>query len=218
MSQTKKLFAILCLCLLVSHSGLAQELDEWDWANKHFPQVLDEVFPLDQEYGYSVSFRSYRELYTDVPEYYCSFTKDYQGNPIEVVVRMADTVSLYGQLLALHRENPSEGIDKIKKRLKFKEWRFTEKTCSLVKPLFEKFRKVRIPVPDDSTITLHPMIYSFRISGGDAKMKMELSDEDHPLVIWAKEARRALEVCATNIRGSKVQSSKSKVVSRTFDF
>lgn len=196
------------MCLLVSFGGKAQELDEWDWANKHFPQVLDEFFPLDHEYGYTVSFRSFRELYTDVPEYYCSFTKDYQGNPIEVVVRMADTVSLYGQLLALHRENPSESIDKIKKRLKFKEWRFTEKTCPVVKPLFEKYRKVQIPVPDDSAISLHPMIHSFGISGGDAKMKMELSDEDNPLVIWAKEARRALEDCAANKSADHTKTGK----------
>ncbi|MCI0490052.1 MAG: hypothetical protein L0229_25955 [Blastocatellia bacterium] len=204
--KIKIIFAALSLCLMAVTESRAQDekslpFDErdWDWMNRHYKQVLDEVLPLEQKPGYVVSFRMHREVHTDAPEYSFSFIKDYQGNPIEVIVRAADTASLYDQLMALHRKDPAESIERIKKRLKFKEWRLTERNCPAVAGMFERYKKLSFSVPPSgSVVILHPVIHSFWINGDTARMRLEIYDEEHPLIVWAKEARRLLEACAPN--------------------
>ena len=206
MSKIKIIFAILALCLPVFAESRAQDqkstpFDEgdWDWVNRHYKQVLDELFPLEREPGYVVSFRMHREVHTDAPEYSFSLIKDYQSNPIEVIIRVADTASLYDQLMALRRKDRAASIEKIRKQLRFKEWRLTQKSCPVIAEMFERYKKLSFPAPSSgSVIILHPVIHSFWINGDTAMMKLEIYDEEHPLVVWAKEARRLFEACASS--------------------
>lgn len=199
MRKTLNIFAALFLCLSAFTENRAQDERDWDWVNRHYNQILDEVLPLEREPGYVISFRMRREGDPDTLEYSFSFIKDYQGNPLEAIIRMADTVSLYDQLMTLHRKEPTEGIERIKKRLRFKEWRLTEKNCYALAELFDRYKKLSFPAPSyGSIITLHPVTHSFWINGDTAKMRLDIYDEDHPLVVWAKESRKLMEACALN--------------------
>jgi len=40
------------------------------------------------------------------------------------------------------------------------------------------------------------MIHAFYIDGADGDVRMFLTDEQHPVVKWALETRRALDACS----------------------
>jgi hypothetical protein len=201
------LIALLPL-LFISSNCFAQEEKDRDWVNQHFSKILDEIFPLQQVGGFIINFRSNRDLYTDVLEYYFSIKKDYQGNPIEVTVRIADSISIYDQIMKLHLQNPKESIDEIKKGIKIKEWRFTEKDFPDVRRLFQKYKKIRFnTVSDKPEFTLHPVIYRFYMDGPRESMELSITDPRHPLVLWALRAMKSFE--------SYLANKERKTISKT---
>lgn len=200
------LFVAGCLCLLLCQNVRAQENDpELElqlWAEEHFPSVLTEFLPFEKEA--EVSFRTYRDLYTDVLEYSCSISwKENRG--VEAIIRMADSISMYDQMVAIHKKNPNEPIESIKRKLKVKEFRLTDKICPAVKSRLLLFEKLQLPVRTKRErinaakgvvdIILHPTIYTFEASMSGGSANLELIGNEHPLIGWAKETRRVLEAC-----------------------
>jgi hypothetical protein len=195
-----------CLCVFLCQSVGAQEndpeLELQFWADERFPSVLSNLLPFEKEA--KVSFRTYRDLYTEVLEYSCSISWKQDGG-VEAVIRMADSVSLYDQMVVMHKKNPDEPIESIKRKLKVKEFRLTEKICPAVKSRLLLFGRLQLPVMTKKErinaakgvvdIILHPTIYTFEasISGGSASL--ELIGNEHPFIGWAKATRRALEAC-----------------------
>lgn len=202
-----KLIAVtICICILACRPCAAQQypsVEEHDWVSGHFFSILDEFLPIGE--SGALSYRSYRDLYTDVLEYSFIFSQDWGERRTDVVVRMADSISLYDQIMALHRKNPSESIKSLKTKLKVKERRFDNKSCPAVKSLYDEFYRLNLPMLTAkeraerargvATITLHPMVHTFRayISGGN--MRLVLTEDEHPFVIWAEKTRRILEKC-----------------------
>lgn len=206
--RAKLLTAALFLCLLFCHSGEAQEYprqEEHDWVGKHFFGVLEEFLPIEES---DLGYRSYRDLYTNVLEYSFAFDRDLNEKRIGVVVRTADSVSLYDQIMALHRKNPSESIEIIKTKLRVKEWRSDDKACPALKSLYDEFYKLDLPMmtakdraeqaKGSVNITLHPTMHIFKaaISGGN--LNLVLTEQEHPFVVWVIKARRTMEKCAMN--------------------
>ncbi|HYX71877.1 MAG TPA: hypothetical protein VE732_03845 [Nitrososphaera sp.] len=197
-----------CLCLLTYQPCRAQTPteEEFDWVNQHFYTVLEELLPIKERLGFSLGYRSYRDLYTDELEYSFGFNRIIQEKYLTVVVRMPDSVSLYDQIMSLHRKNPSESIESIKSKLKIKEWRLSEEKCPAVRRQFDAFYRLNLEMLSAKdraeqargsyTITLHPRVDTFYadISGGD--MQLELTDSGHSYVRWAKSTQSALEICA----------------------
>jgi hypothetical protein len=193
------------LCLACALPCRAQDDSDWDWVDKHFAALLQEFLPINADAGVSLTYRSHRDLYTDVPEYSLVFNRNWQTQRIDVIVRMADGVSLYDQTMALHRQHPAESFESIKKKLKVKEWRGNSQTCPAASALYEAFYRLRLPMEStedkkrrakgEEMITLHPTVHTFitDISGGS--LELTLTDQDHPFVRWAVKARRALEPC-----------------------
>jgi hypothetical protein len=196
------------VCLLFCQASEAQEYpnqEEHDWVGKHFFGVLEEFLPIEES---DLGYRSYRDLYTDVLEYSFAFNQDWKEKRISVVVRMADSVSLYDQMMALHQKNPSESIESIKTKLKVKEWRGDDKACPAVKSLYDEFYKLSLPMLTAKdraeqakgivTITLHPTVHIFKagISGGN--LRLALTEQEHPFTVWANKARRNLDKCAAS--------------------
>ena len=208
-TSRRTLLVSLCLLGVLAFPGRAQQgeakrdpqLDLQLWVEDQFPSVLNEFLPLEKDA--EVSFRTYRDLYTNVLEYSCSITR--KKDQIEAVVRLANPTSLYDQILAERKRNPHVGIKSIKRKLTIKEYRFTSNTCPALETSLSALEKLELPVMTERErasaakgvveVTLHPTIYTFQvsISGGDAKL--ELDNHDHPLVRWADATRGALARC-----------------------
>ena len=204
-------FLAICFCLVPYLPYAAQTRADYDWVNDRFPSILEEVLPTNQGVGWRLGFRTYRDHYTEVLEYSCAFSEDFQANSIVALVRMPDSVSVYDQVMALHRKNRSQSITAIKRKLRIKEWRLTEKTCPALRTLYDEFYNFTLPMlsakdRDErakgvTTITLHPMIFDFEATMSRGSMKLSLDEEDHLFVGWAKRARANLDICIqSNVR------------------
>ena len=131
---------------------------------------------------------------------------DTQERNVTVTVKVADSVSLYDQIMALHRRNPNASIETIKPQLKIKERQLSEVTCPDVRRQYDEFYRLSLQMlsardraeqaKGEFTITLHPRIHTFKagISGGF--LEVVFRESDHPFVKWAEKSRRAFEVCA----------------------
>lgn len=197
----KLIFAGLCLCFLAYQPLKAQSpsQENFDWVSKYFFLVFEELYPVKERIGYSLGYRSYRDLYTDELETGFVFNRVLQEKYLSAVIRTADTVSIYDQMLALHRKDKKATIDAIKPHLKIKELRLSEETCPAVRQQFDRFYEFSVQTlsakdrtaqgKGDFTITLHPKVHIFRadISGGS--MELVLSEQDHPLVQWAEQTQ-----------------------------
>jgi hypothetical protein len=198
------LVAILFVSFL-SQSSWAQTQDDWDWVNKHFFTVLEEILPIRERLGFSVGYRSYRDLFTNEPEFSFVFNRIIQEKYITVIVRQPQTTSLYDQIMTAHRRNPNESIEAIKKQLKLRQQRYSEKTCRAVRTQYDEFYQLTLQMlsardkrdqgKGELSITLHPRVHTFSadISGG--RMDLVLDEQDHPFVRWANKTRELLERC-----------------------
>jgi hypothetical protein len=210
----KQIFTASIVLILVSHTSRAQEQDDWAWVNKHFFSVLEEFMPIEERLGFSLGYRSYRDLYTDELENSFVFNRILQEKYLTVTVRRPESISLYDQIMALHRRNPNESIESIKKQLKVKGDHFSEQTCPAVRKQYDEFYRLILPMltakdraeqaKGELTITLHPRVHTFKadISGGS--LRLVITDQDHPFVSWAKKTGQALIGCSSdNIETNK---------------
>ena len=201
---TRALVAILFVSFL-GRSSWAQTQDDWDWVNKHFFTVLEELMPVRERLGFSLGYRSYRDLHTSETEFSFVFNRVLQEKYISVIVRQPAARSLYDQVMVAHRNNPNETIETIKKQLTLKEQRFSEQTCRAVRTQYDEFYRLTLPMlsirdrqaKGEFTITLHPRVHTFKadISGGS--LQLVIVEDDHPFVSWANRTRRALEHCGS---------------------
>lgn len=188
----------------------AQSQKDWDWVNKHFYDVLNQLMPLD---NHSLSSRSYRDLHTDELEYLFYFDGHTISENLVATLRIADKTSIHDQIMALHRKKPTATISEIKAKLKIKEWQFSESSCPAIKTQFDQFFRLSLemmPAKERAdreagkvTITLHPRIYCFKaqVAGGD--LNFTTTFEDHPFAIWAAETFKALNTCANKTTPTK---------------
>ena len=194
---------------LAGRTSLAQEQKDWDWVNKHFFNVLDELMPLEERPGLSLGYRSYRDLHTDEPEYSFVFNRILQERQITVTVRQPQSSSIYDQLMALHLKNANQSIERIKKQLKVKEQHFSERACPAVRAQYEQFYRLTLEMLTDKeraeqargeiTLTLHPRVHTFKADIFGGRFQLDLTEQEHPFVIWARSTREALERCNSNV-------------------
>jgi hypothetical protein len=188
------LLAVL-LCGYSYVTAWAQSSDDWDWVNKHFPTVLNQLLPIEASSGTSVGFRSYQDLYADIPEYSFLFNRDHKTNQVEVVVRMADGESLYKQMLSLHRDSPDTSVAAIRRKLRVKEWRITQQRCPKASTWFDSYWRIQFVNPSPDLLILHPMFYEFFAQTTAGTMSVTLIERNNPLVVWACNTREALQTC-----------------------
>jgi len=158
--------------------------------------------PIGKETAAYVGFRSHRDLHNNVLEYSLLLKLNYQTNRVDAVVRVADSVTLYDQLMSLHRKNQTESIESLKKQLKIKEFRTTEADCPALRSQFKKFSKIKFRTPDPYLISLHPTVHEFQVNPVSEYMRLVVVESDHPLVVWAMNTGRIVETCVErNNRG-----------------
>ena len=176
---------------------------EWNWTNKHFEAALDSLMPLQRTQGVYVVYRANRDLYTEVPEYW--FLIGYDGNPdghglqptLSAHVRAADSVSIYDQLMRMHRKEPNEDASSMVRRMKLTNWDTNETACPAIRKQVQKLQELQSKPLDlnSEVIVLHPMNHQFHIQAAGGDMKFTIWDDEQPLVLWAVETRRVLESC-----------------------
>lgn len=205
MSKRTALFLLVC-CISNTALLCAQSLADWDWVNSHFNQVLHDLFPVEERAGVYIAYRSHRDLHTEVPEYsfilgYVAATKGTGLNAyLTAKVREADSVSVYDQMMKLHRSAPTSPAADIQKQLRVRAFDLTEMSCPAVKTQFVKFQQVAMTAPKFDVIVLHPLIHEFRVRAGTADMDVSIVDEENSYVTWAIETRRPLEACTKSAR------------------
>lgn len=198
----------VCLCGHNHPAAWAQSAEDWDWVNKHFPAVVNQLLPIEASGGTSVGFRSYQDLYADIPEYSFLFNKDHRTNQVEVVVRVADGESLYKQMLRLHHNSPDSSIATIKRKLRVKEWRITQQRCPKASTWFDSYWRIQFVNPSPDLIILHPVLYQFSAQTTAGTVSLTLIERNNPLVVWAYNTRQALQTCTQpdNNKSEQAQS------------
>jgi len=176
---------------------------DWDWTNKKFDSVLDASMPMQKDGGLYVSYRANKDFYTSTPEYWFMIgverTEKQSGSRpyLTAHVRVAQPVSIYDQLMTIHRENPSIQDTVLEKSVGFQSFDLTEMTCPAIKVQIEKLKSLPVQLPDMNLdyIILHPVIHAFYINGTDGDVRLSLTDSRHTLVRWARQTREALDAC-----------------------
>ena len=195
METMKSILIAACACLFICAPCRAQTEGEIEWVNKHFGPVTAELLPIAEGTNTYVGFRAHRDLHNNVLEYSLLLNPTYPGDRVEGVLRVADTATLYDQLMALHRRGTGEPIENLKNQLKVKEVRVAEAECPALRAAFLKFSKIPFRAPDPYLLILHPMVYEFEANPLSEHMSLTVAESNHPLVKWALNTRRALEIC-----------------------
>jgi hypothetical protein len=196
---------------LMPSTATAQTDADWDWMRENFGPALDALMPVHEATGMYVVYRSHHSLDTKVIEY--SFVLGYGPKTDEPGlqrdpsghVRMADSISIYDQMMKMHRDNPQEAAASIRQKVRIKAWDFSEHTCPAIQSQMRKFRAVRFGPPDFWMIILDPLVHEFTIDTSAGSMDISLADQRDPLIAWAMQTRRALDKCAAQQDGSSVR-------------
>lgn len=189
------LIAALFLCLQVCRPSVAQTEEDWAWVNNHYGSVLEELLPIEQRLGLNIGFRSYRDLHPEIMEYSFVLNFDYPSNKVSAVQKVADTGSVYDQLMALHRQRPEESIESLKKQIKITESHLTQAQCPAIRTLFFQFDKIQFHAPSPWKITLHPMIYEIKSGVAGGSMYLTFVEENQPIVGWSLRVKKAIKNC-----------------------
>ena len=197
---------LVCLfvALLLGYSGPAifasrnRESSEadWKWFRNNFGLVLDHAMPIQKDVRVLISYRRSESLQVGALEYSFSIADQAKPDSLVVHVRTPDGDPLGAQMFALHKRFPREPISTIEKRLKFKNWEFTEQQCPALKEAVAKFSKLSIPLQlKETTVYLDPTVHEFRARAAGSIINATIVDYDSPLVLWARETRTAMKAC-----------------------
>jgi hypothetical protein len=176
----------------------AQDRKEWQFVNENFAAVLSDVIPLNKDT--LVSVRIHKESSTDVLEYSLSLVRESDGQTV-AVVRAADGVSVYDQLMRLHHANPAASVASLKSQLKIREWRVSDRACPAIKTQLTEYEKLRLPLMAAGVnFVQRPTVYEFSMGGSPGSVQnvtATMLEKTHPLMGWANETRRILDTCKT---------------------
>ena len=178
---------------------------DWTWLSENFHSVLDHTFALEKGDGVLASYRSYESLQVGDPEYSFSISErpgKYLAN-LAAHVRVSEGRPIGGQLLAFHKEFPTKPIDEAEKKLKFKDWEFTEPQCPAIRIAIQKLAQARLGWEFDKII-MDPTVHEFYVHSYTGNLDAAIYDDGNPLVRWALDTRNSLQACgAENLRSTK---------------
>lgn len=189
-SQRKYVLISLLTSLVFVHPFVsAQNESDWDWVNKRFKAAFEEAFPEPKDPTLQVWFRTHRELHNDELEFAFWFYRDH------VLVREAEGDTIYNQILKRRIEQRQDRRESLSGSPKVREWRVDFTSCTDAQRQAAKLSRLRFRVPERDVIIFHPTVNEFLISGGFGEMRINLYDDAHPLVRWARETRGAIRGC-----------------------
>lgn len=205
-SQVLVIFVTFCaLVPALRVPARTQDDDNWRWVNEHYDTALHEAFPIDQGTGQRVGVRCYRDLHHNVLEWSLVVRRDFQTSKTECLLREAQGEPIADQLYKLHRNNPTDSVEALAKRLRVRERVSDDDRCLAVRTVFDDFYHLRLPMmtqeertlfaQGEAVITLHPLVYDFSAHITDGYADFNLTQESHPFVVWALTARQSIGRC-----------------------
>ncbi len=208
-----RVFLIVLLFFVATSRTNAQAPsdEDWDWVNRNYPAALNHFLPIKRDLSFDLAFRSHRDLYTDVLEFSFAFQTIRTPSKLVANIRMADTVSIYDQLMTFHRQQPSETFENLKSKVKIKQFSFGTKECPALLARINDLSKMRLKLPFVSDIiVLHPMIYEFWFSTNITEMHLSLVNDADPLAHWANDTRREIEACIERQQRNQINPKENK--------
>jgi hypothetical protein len=177
---------------MFSAVGAEPTQSDWDWLTEHRAAALDALMPITSATARVVTYRSYRDLYQDVPERYFSIR---HGQALEAVVVAPSGLSIQQQLLDLHMAEPAASFESLLVRVQVNRVALAASTCPAIQEQLDRLGRLRFTVPDMDMIILHPEVHHVVVDAGGGAVDAVLQQDEHPLVKWSLETLTAIQRC-----------------------
>lgn len=182
--------ALLALLLAVEPTDR-----DWKWLSEHRETAFETWMPVESQPGSYVAFRSYRDLYQDVPEEY--FLIRDMGSSFEGVVIKPEGSSVQRQLLEAYMAHREEPFESIVKAIKIRQARVRSAECPALDAAMAALERLRFGMPDRQTLILHPEVRRVVVNFVSGHIDAIFYEDDHPLVLWARRTYADLAACGS---------------------
>jgi hypothetical protein len=166
---------------------------DWQWLDDVRAPAFEYFMAVERNTAAYVTFRSYRDLYQDVPEAYVTLRRG--DDALEALVVQPSGASIQQQLLELHIAEPEKPLGELLPKVKVQRRRFTTATCPAVRQQLEALSRLRLPLPERDIIVLHPVVYRLLVEFGGGTLDLSLVDAKHPAVRWAHDTITKVQRC-----------------------
>lgn len=190
--------AALVVGLSLVFQAMPSEAD-WRWLDQSRAQAFERLMPVATTPGLLVAYRSYRDVYHEVPERYLRLDqiRDALPGASAFVATLVEPVgaSIQQQLLDLHRSRPEASLDALLPEVRVRRTAILSTGCPSLGQSLSTLSGLSITVPELNVIGLHPHLYRFVIEMGVFNADVTLTDENAPLVRWAEGMLAAAAGC-----------------------
>jgi hypothetical protein len=190
----------IALALVVTQQAPASSPDDWDWLNESRQPAFDRLFPVSTNPELLLAYRSYRDLYQDVPERYLRIERSSDpggtGDAFVATVVVPVGRSVQQQLLDLHRSRPKDSLGTLLAQVRVQRATAHSRACGGLKASLDALSTQSIAIPKRNLIVLHPNLHRFVIDLATAQMDVTLTDDRAPLVRWAITTIAAVRRCS----------------------
>jgi hypothetical protein len=189
------------VALTMANQAAPPSVADWRWLDASREPAFNQLLPVAARAGQVVAYRSYRDLYQEVPERYLRVERVLASTAGEVAFVATVVVpvgrSIQQQLLDLHRARPDAGLESVLSEVAPCRTVVSSKECAALTANLDALSGLTIVLPKRDVIVLHPTVHRFAIDLLTANVDVTLFDDRAPLVRWAGEAIAAIEQCAT---------------------
>jgi hypothetical protein len=193
-----KLLALSLGLTLGSAAGRSQNQPDRAWTDKHFLTALEDFFPIRNGKGDFIAVRAHQNGSNQAQEFSFIIENTQDSHAIESTIREAEGTSLYQQLQALHRRDPSESYADLKPELKVRTRTLNVADCPVVLTQFTAFQNIQFVRPrDNDEVAENPILYEINetVAGGSSEVIEFIATRAIPR--WANQTRQALLACAS---------------------
>jgi hypothetical protein len=194
---------------LVSVAGWPQDQPDRGWTDKHFLTAFEDFFPIRYGEGDFIAVRAHQNGSNETPEFSFIIENTQDPHAIGGTIREAKGASLYQQLQALHKRDPSKSYAELKPELKIQIWNLTVAKCPAVWTQFTAFQNIQFVRPrDDDEVEENPILYEVNetVAGGSSQVIEFIATRAIPR--WANQTRKAFVACATSSSAADAESNK----------
>jgi hypothetical protein len=176
---------------------VAQPSDaDWQWLAESRALAFEHFMPVDGNIRAFATFRSYRDLYQEVPEAYLILRG--LGDALEAVVVRPVGKSIQQQLLEMQMAEPAASLATFLPKVKVVRRQIPASGCPAVRQQLDALARLKLPLPERDVIVLHPVAYRLLVEFGGGTVDLSLVDPEHPAVRWATDTMAMVERCAAS--------------------
>lgn len=193
------ILSALTLALASSGQVAVPSQEDFDWLDEHRDRAFDQVMPVAWAPRQLVAYRSFRDLYYDVPEshFVISFAPGSILRFDQVVATATVPVgrSIQAQLVELHRRSPDASLDELLPRVERRTWTVPVSRCPRLKRQVDALLKITIGIPNQNVIAIHPEMHRLVLTLQGAQVDAALTDPKDAAVRWALSTSEVLASC-----------------------